>query len=58
MPIVFPNNWLAKGKKYDNNINDIAIATNTPINDSDKKIFKNIRKSSTVSFSYSNTFYL
>ena len=37
MLIVFPNNWLAYGKKYDNNINAIAIAKNTPINDSDRK---------------------
>ena len=40
--IVLSNNWLAKGNKLNININDIAIAIaiNTPINDSDRKYLK------------------
>ena len=50
MLIVFSNNWLAKGKKYDNNINDIAIAINTPINDSDRKYLKIFEKAAPYVF--------
>ena len=50
MLIVLSNNWLAKGKKYDNNINDIAIAINTPINDSDRKYLKIFEKAAPYVF--------
>jgi hypothetical protein len=34
------NNWFAKGKNISDKSNAIAIATDTPINDSDRKYLK------------------
>ena len=46
MLIELSNNWLAKGNRLKNSINDIAVAVanNTPINDSDRKYLKIFEK--------------
>lgn len=48
--IVLSNNWLAKGKNMIDNSNDMTMAINTAINDSDRKYLKILERAAPLVF--------